>query len=362
MSEDQEIFAKNPAPLIRHKTSLETHPEDLDTFITPNELFFVCNMTGTPRIHANSYRLRVGGDAVERPLELSLEQIKNLPPHTIVSYLECAGNGRQLFEEVHGTRPHGNVYTMWHMGGVGNAVWEGVQLRTVLEMAGVKPNAVDVNLKGLDQDAPEGGTNRPIPIEVAMHPDTLLAYRMNGEPLLADHGYPLRAIVPGWIGSNSIKWLGSITVSSSKVWVQRNTELYVLYGPEWPPEEHAPAKGGPVTMQNIKSSLTLPYPATMTAGLHRLHGIARSPHGRILQVQWSSDRGETWQQARLLPPFIDHAWTQFEFMWNAVPGEHVLMTRAKDVNGNRQPMKHPFNKEGYMFNLVYPHPLTVEPG
>ncbi len=359
MSEDQEKFAKDPTPFIQHKTSLETRPEDLDSFITPNELFFVCNMIGTPKVNADNYRLQVKGDAIERPLELSLEEIKNLPSHTIVSYIECAGNGRRLFEEVHGKRPHGNVYTMWHMGGIGNAVWDGVQLRTILEMAGVQPNAVDVNLMGLDQDAPEGGTNRPIPIEVAMDPETLLAYRMNGETLPADHGFPLRAVVPGWIGSNSIKWLGSITVSSSKVWVQRNTELYVLYGPEWPAEKYAPAKGGLITTQNIKSSLALPYPANLSAGTHRLTGIARSPHGRILQVKWSADRGETWHQARLLPPFIEHAWTRFEFQWNAVPGKHVLMTRAKDVAGNRQPMKHPFNQEGYLFNQVYPHPISV---
>lgn len=360
MSKNLSRFVKDPASFIRHKSSLETLPENLESFLTPNSQFFVCSSTGTPEIDPASYRLRVIGDAIDRPLELSLEEIRTLPSLALVCYLECAGNGRQLFEEVHGIRPHGNIQTMWNMGGVGNAVWEGVQLRTILSMAGVKPTAVDVNLKGLDRDAPEGGINRPIPVVKALHPDTLLAYRMNGEPLPPDHGFPLRAVVPGWIGSNSIKWLGTIAVSSKKVWVRRNTEMYVLYGPQWPPERYAPAAGGPITTQNIKSSLTLPFPARLSKGRHLLRGIARSPHARIKQVVWSADRGVTWADARLVPPLLAGAWARFEFEWQAPPGEHLLMTCATDEAGNTQPEEHPFNKEGYLFNQVYPHPVMVD--
>lgn len=360
--ENKNSFAKNTEPFIVHDNSLETRPEDLEAFITPNERFFVCNVTSTPRIDPATYRLEVLGDAIERPLTLTLEQIYALPSRSLTCYLECAGNGRLLFEEVHGIRPYGNVTTMWMMGGVGNAVWEGVSLASVLDLAGLKPNALDVNVKGLDQDAPEGGINRPMPIEKALHPDTLLAYRMNGQPLPADHGFPLRAIVPGWIGSNSIKWVGSITVSSARIWVHRNTEMYVLYGPEWPAEDHAPALGGPVTTQNIKSSLTLPYPARLAAGTHRLQGIARSPHGPISQVLWSADHGQSWSEAALIPPTLPHAWSRFEFEWTAEPGDHALMTRAIDAAGNSQPLHQPFNQEGYLFNMVYPHKVTVSGG
>ncbi|UCG23808.1 MAG: molybdopterin-dependent oxidoreductase [Chloroflexota bacterium] len=361
MPTEDNRFAKDTKPFIIHDNSLESRPEDLDAFITPNERFFVCNTTGTPRIDPDTYRLQVLGDAIKRPLTLTLAQIYALPKRSLTCYLECAGNGRRLFEEVHGTRPYGNINTMWMMGGVGNAAWEGVSLGSVLEMTGVKPNAVDVNIQGLDQDAPEGGTNRPIPIEKALQPDTLLAYRMNGRPLPADHGFPLRAIVPGWIGTNSIKWVGSITVSSARVWVRRNTEMYVLYGPEWPPEEHAPALGGPVATQNIKSSLALPYPARLAEGTHRLRGIARSPHGPITQVLWSADGGQSWSEANLLPPILPHAWTCFDFEWTAERGHHSLMTRATDAAGNIQPMDQPFNQEGYLFNMVYPHKVTVIP-
>ena len=182
---------------------------------------------------------------------------------------------------------------------------------------------------------------------------------MNGRPLPADHGFPLRAVVPGWIGSNSIKWVSLITVSPAKVWVQRNTEMYVLYGPQWSEQEYAPALGGPVTTQNIKSSLTLPYPGRLAAGAHRLQGIARSPHGPITQVLWSADDGQTWSEASLIPPVLRHAWVRFEFEWSADRGDYSLMTRATDSAGNTQPMHHPFNREGYLFNMVYPHPVTV---
>jgi sulfane dehydrogenase subunit SoxC len=359
MSTDQSRFDKDIDPFIIHDNSLETRPEDLDTFITANERFFVCNETATPQIEPTAYKLKVLGDAVERPLTLTLEQIYTLPSRSLTCYLECAGNGRRLFEEIHGIRPYGNVTTMWLMGGVGNAVWEGVSLASVLELAGLKPNALDVNIEGLDQDAPERGINRPMPIEKALHPDTLLAYRMNGQPLPADHGYPLRAIVPGWIGSNSIKWVGSITVSSARVWVRRNTEMYVLYGPEWPPEEHAPALGGPVTTQNIKSSLALPYPARLATGTHRIRGIARSPHGPISQVLWSADGGQRWSEARLAPPLLPYAWAHFEFEWTAEPGDYALMSRATDSAGNSQPLHQPFNREGYLFDMDYPHKVKV---
>jgi DMSO/TMAO reductase YedYZ molybdopterin-dependent catalytic subunit len=359
MTASNKNFAKDTAGFIVHENSLESRPEDLEDFITPNERFFVCNMTGTSQVDPETYRLRVGGDSVEKPLELTLDDIHAMPSHSLTCYLECAGNGRSLFEDVHGIRPYGNVTTMWAMGGVGNAHWEGVSLASVLEKARIKEGAVDVNLKGLDQDAPEGGTNRPIPIEKALHPDTLLAYRMNGEPLPPDHGFPLRAIVPGWIGSNSIKWVGSITVSASRIWVQRNTEMYVLYGKDWPPEEHSPALGGPITRQNIKSSLSLPYPARLSPGDQRLQGIARSPTSPISQVQWSHDMGQSWSKARLLDPGNDYSWVRFEFNWVAEPGHHYLMTRATDAAGNTQPMYQVFNKEGYLFNMVYPHPVIV---
>ena len=116
-----------------------------------------------------------------------------------------------LFDKVLGQAVEGKKWTQWGLGAVGMAEWTGVSLRTILALAKLTPNAVSVNAQGLDQEAPEGGTQRPMPIEKALDEDTILAYAMNGEPLPIDHGFPLRLIVPGWVGANSIKWVGTIS-------------------------------------------------------------------------------------------------------------------------------------------------------
>lgn len=353
----ESYWVKNPTPFkITDSLVLESPLDKLTEFLTPNHLFFVCHDTKTPRIQPESYMLKVEGDAIERPLILSYDDLLRLPSRTLPLYLECAGNHRALYEKVLGQQV---PYTQWMLGGVGMAEWTGVPLHVVLEMAGIKADAAYVNLKGLDEEALEGGISRPMPIEKALAPDTLLAYLMNGELLPPDHGFPLRAIVPGWVGANSIKWVGTITVSTEEIWVNRNTETYVLEGAQWPPTEYAPAKGAPVTTQNIKSSLALPYPATLSAGAQTIRGFARSPHAKIAQVEWSADNGQTWQPATLLDPNLKYAWVRFEFRWNASPGKHTLITRATDELGNTQPDLMPFNKQGYLFNMSHPHPVTV---
>jgi DMSO/TMAO reductase YedYZ molybdopterin-dependent catalytic subunit len=195
-------------------------------------------------------------------------------------------------------------------------------------------------------------------IEKAMEPDTILAYVMNGEILPPDHGFPLRAIVPGWVGTNSIKWIDTITVSSEKIWVYRNADSYVYIGPEWPPENHAPVAGAPINEQNIKSSLALPWPAILSPGPQTLRGFARSS-AKIAKVEWSADGGQTWHQATLLEPNMKYAWVQFEFTWEVAAGEHALMTRATDELGQTQPDIVPHNKIGFLFNMVHPHPVIV---
>ncbi|MEM7333557.1 MAG: sulfite oxidase [Chloroflexota bacterium] len=346
----------------RGKAAFGTKPEVMQGYITPNTQFFVYSNGDSPEIDITTYRLRIEGDGVERPFELSYEELLQLPSHSVIAYVECAGNQRQLFEEVMGGKLESNSggeMTPWMFGAMGNAVWVGVRLSTLLDMAGVKSDVVDVNAIGLDIGESEGGVNRPMSINKAMDPDTIVAYFMNGEPLPLDNGFPLRLIVPGWIGSNWIKWLGSIHVSTEKIWTHRNTQRYVLMGEEWSSEDYSPAIGGEITTQNIKSSVSLPWKAELKAGKQLIRGIARSPHATIAHVEWSVDEGQTWHIARLVGPNIKYSWTRFEFEWDAPAGRQIIMTRATDTVGNVQPHSHPFNQEGYLFNSVYPHPVFV---
>lgn len=345
--------AKDPGPFIRHGYNLETRLDQLTGYLTPNALFFVRSAGTAPRLSATEYRLRIEGDAVARPLALSYEDVLRLPSRTEIAYLDCAGNWRGFFPELMGRSAPG---TQWGTGGVGCAEWTGVSLAQVLELAGIRSDAVDVNLIGLDESA----FSRPLPLSKALDPHTILAYRMNGVTLPVDHGFPLRAVVPGWIGSNSIKWLGRIVVSARKTWVPNNTSDYVMIGPEWPPDPETPAAGGPITLQTIKAALALPWPAELAPGRLVLRGVAHSPYGRIVQVLWR-DAATEWQSALLVSPALERAWTWFEFAWQASPGNHTLAVCAIDAAGNRQPAQVPFNEKGYLLNAVLPHPVRVVP-
>lgn len=344
-------FFKDTAPFIAHGAgNLEARLENMGGFLTPAEQFFVRNNDVSLDLDAASYRLEIAGDAVANTLTLTYKDLRAMPHRTVFSIVECAGNHRAFFGAVMGRPARG---TPWGTGAIGMAVWTGVPLTEVLRRAGVQDSAVDVHLIGLDKGAPEGGFRRPIPIAKAMDPDTLLATHMNGAALPRDHGYPVRAIVPGWVGSSSIKWLGRIEVSTEKVWGRNNTTSYVRIGDAYP-------EGGEVvTEQSIKSALALSWGANLQIGRHRIRGYAHSPHAPIATVQWSLDEGATWRDARVMDSAMRYAWERFEIEWEATPGEHRLMTRATDRLGNTQPDTIPYNEKGYLFNAPLPHPITV---
>ena len=345
---------KNPSPFIQRGASLESRLELMPGLITPNDLFFVRNNSSSVDISVDDWSLVVEGDAVEQRLDLSYDDILRLPKRSLVAYLECAGNHRVMFDRLHGRAADG---TQWGRGAIGNGIWIGASLADVLTLAGLADDAVSVLLIGLDEESPEGGFRRVLPLEKALDPDTILAYEMNGETLPRDHGFPLRAIVPGWVGSSQIKWLGRIVVSSDPQWTRNNTTSYVLIGDDYSPEGEA--LGQVVTEQNIKSALALPWPARLDAGQHMLRGYAHSPHGRVYRVQWSDDGGANWRDSRVRTPQPQHSWVQFEFNWTATTGEHTIMTRATDIEGNTQPDRVPFNQKGYLFNQPLPHPVRV---
>ena len=296
----------------------------------------------------------VEGDGIDAPLELSYDDIRSMPQRSLSSCIECGGNHRAFFDLVMGRAATG---TQWKTGGIGMAEWRGVPLVEVLDRAGLRPDAADVLLVGLDTESPEGGFRKPIPVDKAIDTDTLLALEMNGVPLPPDHGFPLRAVVPGWVGSASIKWLGRIEVSTEKLWTRNNTTSYVLIGEDYPPE--GDALGQVARIQSIKSALALPWPATMSAGPQRILGYAHSARAPIAEVHWSVDDGQTWHAARVLEPRMRFSWARFEIDWEAQAGAHTITTRATDAEGNTQPDTLPFNEKGYLFNLPLPHPVAV---
>ena len=374
---------KDTSPFIVHDDgkSLEARLENMRGLITPVREFFVRNNSVSLDVDVESWRLSVEGDAVTNPIQLSYSDILKLPRRRIVSYLECAGNQRAMFDLVKGQKARG---TQWKTGGVGCAAWTGASLRDVLHLAGISDDAANVLLIGLDAESPEEGFRRVLPVEKALHPDTLLAYRMNNERLPRDHGFPLRALVPGWVGSTNVKWLGRIVVSRYPIWTRNNTTSYVLIGDAYPPEGEAAGKV--TTRQVIKSALALPWPAEVEAVSQRIHctayspdsrgfvgssvcvseppliirGVAHSPDGPITRVEWSTDSGRTWRDATL-SRYERYEWSWFTFDWDPVPGNYIVMTRATDAAGNTQPDEIPFNEKGYLFNQPLPHPVTVTP-
>jgi DMSO/TMAO reductase YedYZ molybdopterin-dependent catalytic subunit len=349
-----QIHAK-PTPsdlFIHHGTNQEMRWETMYSrgYVMPNSLFFIRNHDPSPAIDVKTWRLKVEGSGVTRPLELTYDEILRLPSTSVVRYVECAGNGRGFFKEVLGKPAKG---TQWRLGAYGVAEWTGVRLGEILNRAGLKRTAVDVMPTGLDARKIE----RPMPVAKALEDDTLLAYAMNGDVLPADHGFPVRVLVPGWVGIANIKWVGRLLVSEEPIFVEKNTKDYVLIGPDFP--EKPPAKGPILTLQTLKSAVALPWPATLSAGQNLIRGYAWSPHGKIAKVQYSVDGGKTWATAQLREPNLSRAGARWEFTWDAKPGDYTLMTRATDERGNTQPDTVRWNELGYEYSAVVRHPIKV---
>ena len=345
-------FHVKPLPgeiFIDHGINQETRLETLRGYLTPASHFFVRQHATTPALDVRTWRLRVEGNAVERPVELSFDDLLRLPSRSVIAYVECAGNGRGFFKEFMGKVASG---TQWRFGGIGVAEWTGVPLGAVLELAKVRRDTprdiLNVLVEGLDSVK----VNRPMSLVKAFEEDTLLAYAFNGEPVPPDHGFPVRAIVPGWVGINNIKWVGRIEVRNSVIDVPTTTKTYVLEGPDYPSKVV-------LRQQTIKSAVALPWGATLPAGRQRVRGFAWSPVGRISRVEYSLDRGATWQAAALREPNIPRAWARWDFEWDARPGDHAILTRAIDDQGNTQPASIPWNAQGYGYNVPVPHPVKV---
>jgi DMSO/TMAO reductase YedYZ molybdopterin-dependent catalytic subunit len=325
----------------------ESRLEQVGGWITPRDLHFVRSQSQAPEIDPDAYRLKIEGDAVGKPIELSLADLKRLPSRSQINWLECAGNSRSQFERVLGKAVDPGQL-LWGQGAVSNAEWTGVSLSNVLDLADISPDAVDVMPVGLD----EQHVARPMPVEIARRPETLLAYSMNGDPLPPNNGFPVRAVVPGWIGTNSIKWVGQIVVSKTPLKVKWNTASYALHGPDYPDD---PA----LTFQPPKSVVALPWEASLKPGRQTVRGFAWSPYGTIAKVEYSFDGGTSWKESKLLTPNQPLAWVRWEFNWDAKPGSYEISTRVTDEKGNTQPDAVHWNTLGYLYSAVVAHPVTV---
>ena len=251
----------------------ETPVQEFASYLTPNSLFFVRSHFGPPSaelLSDQNWRLTVGG-MVERPLTFTLSELKQCEEVTLTAVVQCSGNGRAAH------RPN-TPGVQWDRGAVGNARWTGVRLRDVLTQAGMQTKGRYVQFQGADRPVVASVPLfiRSIPLEKALHPDTILAYEMNGRPLPLLHGAPLRVITPGWMGHSCIKWLTDITVSQEEAqgYYMQNAYRYPTK-PVMPGEVIAAGDLKPVEAMIVKSLIAQPQDgASLGPGPVTIQGVA----------------------------------------------------------------------------------------
>ena len=327
----------------------ETPVQLLDkAWITANDLHYVRSHLTVPNIQLNNWNLTVEGE-VSQSLKLTMADIRGFREMTRTVTLECSGNGRAYADPpVPGLQ--------WEKGAVGTARWTGISLRDVLMKAQVKPAAKHLILNGADvpmRAVPD--FVRSIPIEKAMHPDTMLVYRMNGEALPIHHGFPLRLIVPGWEAAASTKWIVNIRVSEAEAnGFFMQTAYRIPNRPVAPGSAVDPKDTVPYTALSVKSIFTNPLDgATVPPGAAvALRGFAWAGEADITNVDVSTDSGRTWNRAALDGDTAKYTWRRFRYIWRPpAAGSFVVMSRATDSQGRTQPMVASWNPSGYMYNV-----------
>ncbi|MCA9130420.1 MAG: sulfite oxidase [Planctomycetales bacterium] len=334
----------------------------IKSWLTPTKYFYVRSHAPNPVIDADNFRLTIDG-MVERTQSLSLKQLKQLPEHTITATLTCAGNRRAEFNS---EKAVGGV--QWGSAAIGNATWTGVALADVLKLAGLKSEVKHICFEGLDQ-VEEGshtiGFGASIPVEKAIKSEeglgALLVYKMNGEQLTADHGYPLRTVVPGYIGARSVKWLGKITASDRPSLNHFIATAYKLVREtgalDW--EEAAPIYRYVINAaigSIAENSVLKPGPLTVSGYV--------LPSGRadalVKQVMVSADMGKTWQPAQLQGQQSRYCWQLWQVTVDITTETKQLWVRANDNQGGFMPYRTPWNAKGYMQNSWFKLPVSVQ--
>src|SRR4051812_38499044 len=334
----------NPAPF-----NAEAPPEALAGEITPTELHYVRSNFAVPR---HDGVLEVGG-AGQRPLRLTLDELRALPKVERAVTLECAGNGRLEMRPLPIGEPWGDY-------AVSTARWTGALLSDVLAQVRPSPDGVDVRFEGADHGAyhlkpilPDTDKDdlsfvRALPLAQAADPaaEILIAYEMNGQPLGRDHGAPFRLVVPHWYAVASLKWLKRIHVMTEPYAGEFQTGHYMY---QWPDREDEA-----VRLMRVRARITDPLPgATIDRGQYTVHGKAWSGTGPVTRVEVSLTGEGDWYQADLEAPRGPYEWQDWSFTWDATDvGRHTLRARATDAAGNVQPDVPPWNRLGYGNNAV----------
>lgn len=326
-----------------------------DTFamrITPLERFYIRSHfdmpVGDPATWAQTWKLEVKG-LVSKPLSLSLADLEKLKQTTVEAVLQCAGNGRGLFRpQVPGLQ--------WRWGAMANAEWTGVRLSDVLAAAGVAKDAKYLQVQGLDKPTLEATPAflRGLPIAKAIHPDTLIALRMNGQPLTPLHGYPARLVVPGWVGDDWVKWLSTIELRADEPkgffyeTAYRFPDKPGAAGQPVPPDQMKP-----MTKLVVKSLIgSISDGDVLAPGPQELVGVAFSGEARIKKVEITLDGGATWQAAKLDGKDSAYGFRVFRYPWKATAGTYKIGSRATDTAGATQPVEAVWNPSGYLYNAI----------
>jgi sulfite oxidase len=370
-------FGAEPDLIVRTPEPFNAEPRLLALVadrITPVKHFYVRNHGPTPKVDGSSYKLRIEG-LVESPMELSLAEIKEkFRQYSVEATLTCAGNRRR---ELSAIKPVGGV--QWDAGAIGHARWTGASLAEVLLAAGMKKEVKHIWFEGLDPIKEKDGSVAPfggsIPIEKTravitidkggQRIDTsgsspvLIAHSMNDEPLTAEHGFPLRTIVPGYIGARSVKWLTKITLSDRPSPNHYVAEAYKVVQSD---DKGEVAAADPIYAFPINAAICAPSAsATIKAGQTLVSGYAL-PSGAglmtrngggpitIAKVEVSGDGGSNWITARLLGQPVPFAWQQWSAAIDLAPGKHELVVRATDSRGNTMPERAEWNFKGYLYN------------
>ena len=322
----QRAPGEQPRRLVRRdapSSSSRTPLQDLHGIITPSDLHFERHHAGVPDIASDSHELLIHG-MVDRPLVLSMADVRRFPSVSSICFVECSGNGGGVYNP---NRMPERVSPQQLDGLLSTSEWTGVPLATLLHEVGVKPGASWILAEGSDAAV----MSRSVPLEKAMD-DALVAYGQNGEAIRPEQGYPIRLVLPGWEGNAQVKWLRRIEVTDRPTMTRDETSRYT-----------DPLKDGTARqfsfVMDAKSVITFPaYPYQLPEeGWWEIQGLAWSGRGKITRVDVSTDIGRTWSPAELQEPVLSKATTRFRHVWHWDGGETVILSRAVDETGYVQP-------------------------